>query len=43
LSRVDRKTVYAASERHGWGAWSEIGRVLEGLGYDVSTRERGYI
>ena len=42
LSHVDRKMVNAASNKYAWGAWSEIGCVLEGLGFDVSKRERGY-
>jgi hypothetical protein len=42
LFRLDHKAVRAASDRYAWSAWSEIGRVLEGLGYDVSKRERGF-
>ncbi len=42
LAAVDRKTVDVASDRYEWSTWSEIGRVLEGLGYDVSNREHSY-
>ncbi|MGE0769933.1 MAG: hypothetical protein AB7L90_26135 [Hyphomicrobiaceae bacterium] len=43
LSQIDRSTVHAASQQYGWRAWSEISRVLEGMRYDVSKRERSYL
>ena len=35
--------VEPAFNRRLWGTWCEICRVLEGLGYDVSDRDRRYI
>jgi hypothetical protein len=38
LNLVDYQTASAASDCGIYGSWSEISRVLEGLGYDVSGR-----
>jgi hypothetical protein len=38
LNLVDYRTASAALDGNIYGSWSEISRVLEGLGYDVSGR-----
>jgi hypothetical protein len=38
LSRLTRKEVHTLWSDRPWAVWEEIGRVLEGLGYDVAGR-----
>ena len=38
LNLVDYRTASAALDGNIYGSWSEISRVLEGLGYDISGR-----
>ncbi len=39
LFKLSKEEVNAAQTDRQWGTWCEIGRVLRGLGYDVSDRK----